>query len=637
MIRSETTAGSRDISVILTRLLDPTAKIDYLVAFAIGALPIGISLYIGAAFSAVDPKGGKNFSGYLDAPNWWSLALLLPAALFALRWLVHKSSPVSSRWPPKHEPPIIGLITEPQSKPVVYAALRRAILARSNLLAVLALVTIVTILDMLPVVMPYFSNAAPEQIQRDWISMYRISPDGNGNDFHVSKTENIALLVSAYTAQVAITFIGIMAIVVLLRHNLFFLNNVYQRRRAVTKPASELFQIDVKDVDRCFGFRRANDAFNSQVVALMLGGMATLLSRYAHAVKDERLGFAVSWPPKMPELSFPEAGQWLMAVAWLCALLIVALPAMVKLLPRIPHKQSNTIHSSIEHYLSEFFPEDKWPRNQTGKEESLAEVARLFASNAFWPSGDNRARSLFFFSYWIFIVLLVPPALTDPISLFASLLVFALLAYVATRATFKAIELLLGYVDQMLVTPTSLSRVTGEVLTRPDPMEKLNVGIFISYRRMDTVEYARSIHAELQKHFLGERLFRDLTAIDPGENFVTAINQSLSQVENIIILIGADWVSCTDDKGSLRLHKPEDMVRLEVETALKSNKRVIPVLVEGAAMPSSTELPEVLHPLCLLNALEITDSRWEYDVGRLVETLKTPVQSEEKPLKAVPA
>lgn len=170
----------------------------------------------------MDPKDDTLFSGYLDAPNWWSLALLLPATLFALRWLAHKSSPVSSRWPPKHEPPIIGLITEPRSKPVVYAALRRSILARSNLLAVLALVTLVTILDMFPVVMPYIGNAAPEQIQNDWVSMYRISPDDNGSDFHVSKAENIALLVSAYMAQVAITFIGIMAIVVLLRHNLFF-------------------------------------------------------------------------------------------------------------------------------------------------------------------------------------------------------------------------------------------------------------------------------------------------------------------------------------------------------------------------------------------------------------------------------
>lgn len=637
MIRTESTAGPKNVSVILTRLLDPTGKIDYLVAFAIGALPIGISLYIGAAFSAMDPKDGTLFSGYLNAPNWWSLALLLPATLYGLRWLTHKSCPVSSGWPPEHEPPIIRLIKEPQSKPVVYAALRRSILARSNLFVVLALVTMVTILDMRPVVMPYISNAAPEQIQKDWGSMYRISPDDKGNAFPVSKAKNIALLVSAYTAQVAITFIGIMAIVVLLRHNLFFLDNVYQRRRAVNKPASELFQIDVKDVDRCFGFRCANDAFNSQVVALMLGGLAMLLSRYAHTVSEARLGFSFSWPPKMPELSFPVAGQWLMAVAWICALLIVALPAMVKLLPRIPHKQSNTIRSSIEHYLSEFFPADKWPRNQSGNEEPLVDVALLFASNSFWPSGDNRARSLFFFSYWIFFVLLVPPALSDPISLFASLLIFALLAYVATRATFKVMELLLGYVDQMLVTPMSAGKVTGEVLTRSDTVEKLDVGVFISYRRKDTVEYARSIHAVMQEHFLDERLFRDLSAIDPGENFVKAINQSLSQVENIIILIGVDWVSCADDKGRLRLHLPEDMVRLEVETALKSDKRVIPVLVEGAAMPSSTELPEVLHPLCLLNALEISDSRWEYDVGRLVEILKTPVQSEEKTLKAVPA
>ncbi|MFK7993563.1 MAG: hypothetical protein AB8B87_05465 [Granulosicoccus sp.] len=65
-------------------------------------------------------------------------------------------------------------------------------------------------------------------------------------------------------------------------------------------------------------------------------------------------------------------------------------------------------------------------------------------------------------------------------------------------------------------------------------------------------------------------------------------------------------------------------MRLEVATALQSGKRVIPELLEGAATPSALELPVSLHPLRLLNALEINDSRWDYDVGRLIEALKNP-------------
>jgi hypothetical protein len=49
---------------------------------------------------------------------------------------------------------------------------------------------------------------------------------------------------------------------------------------------------------------------------------------------------------------------------------------------------------------------------------------------------------------------------------------------------------------------------------------------------------------------------------------------------------------------------------------------VIPVLVGGAAMPPGAELPEDLRQLARLQAHEISDSRGEYDEGRLCELLR---------------
>jgi len=63
-------------------------------------------------------------------------------------------------------------------------------------------------------------------------------------------------------------------------------------------------------------------------------------------------------------------------------------------------------------------------------------------------------------------------------------------------------------------------------------------------------------------------------------------------------------------------------VRLEVAAGLERDIRVVPVLVEGATMPRAHELPEPLRRLARRNALEITDTRWRHDVGRLVETIK---------------
>ena len=75
-------------------------------------------------------------------------------------------------------------------------------------------------------------------------------------------------------------------------------------------------------------------------------------------------------------------------------------------------------------------------------------------------------------------------------------------------------------------------------------------------------------------------------------------------------------------KATARLADPEDFVRLEVETALRrTDVTPIPVLVAGARMPNREDLPPELRPITRRNALELSDQRWRYDVGRLISTL----------------
>jgi hypothetical protein len=74
--------------------------------------------------------------------------------------------------------------------------------------------------------------------------------------------------------------------------------------------------------------------------------------------------------------------------------------------------------------------------------------------------------------------------------------------------------------------------------------------------------------------------------------------------------------------GRRRLEDPNDYVRLEIASALAGNVRVIPLLVEGASMPREHELPDDLKPLARRQALEVSETRWEFDVGRLIDTLE---------------
>ena len=70
------------------------------------------------------------------------------------------------------------------------------------------------------------------------------------------------------------------------------------------------------------------------------------------------------------------------------------------------------------------------------------------------------------------------------------------------------------------------------------------------------------------------------------------------------------------------MDNPEDFVRLEIQIALQRNIRVIPVLVQGASIPKSNQLPEVLGKLARRNAFELSSTRWRYDVESLIEIIE---------------
>ncbi len=128
--------------------------------------------------------------------------------------------------------------------------------------------------------------------------------------------------------------------------------------------------------------------------------------------------------------------------------------------------------------------------------------------------------------------------------------------------------------------------------------------------------------------------------IEPGEDFVEAINRKVGACEIAIVLLGPDWLRMTDASGRRRLDDPEDFVRMEIVSALQRKIRVIPVLAGGARMPRKEDLPEPLAPLSRRNAIELSEARFHADVDRLIEAMEKPrhlpVKETEKP-EAVPA
>lgn len=145
--------------------------------------------------------------------------------------------------------------------------------------------------------------------------------------------------------------------------------------------------------------------------------------------------------------------------------------------------------------------------------------------------------------------------------------------------------------------------------------------IFISYRRGTSSAHAGRLADRLSAEFGGDYVFMDVDTIEPGADFVGYIEEAVGSCDVLIALIGGEWLECRDETGSRRLDDPEDFVRLEVGAGLERDIRVVPVLVEGAVMPRAHELPDPLQRLARRNALEVTDTRWRHDVGRLIETI----------------
>jgi len=161
--------------------------------------------------------------------------------------------------------------------------------------------------------------------------------------------------------------------------------------------------------------------------------------------------------------------------------------------------------------------------------------------------------------------------------------------------------------------------------------------IFISYRRSDTAGHAGRLYDFLTEDFSDERIFFDTNTIEPGANFEHKIISELENSDVVLVLIGNQWLDCRSKDGMRRLDDPKDYVRFEIATALSNDKTVIPVLLQGAQMPSAGELPDDLRDLSKRNAVKLNDDHWKSDCRTfstvLTKALSLPSSLKEKTLR----
>ncbi len=146
--------------------------------------------------------------------------------------------------------------------------------------------------------------------------------------------------------------------------------------------------------------------------------------------------------------------------------------------------------------------------------------------------------------------------------------------------------------------------------------------IFISYRRNDSADVVGRIYDRLASIFNEKNIFMDVNAIPIGGDFHEFIDQSIYNSDVLLVVIGPRWVNSFHHK---EVSKKEcvDFVFLEIESAIRQNTHIIPVIVGNATMPIENELPNEIKLLSRKNGVHVRpDPDFRNDIDRLVMGIK---------------
>lgn len=145
--------------------------------------------------------------------------------------------------------------------------------------------------------------------------------------------------------------------------------------------------------------------------------------------------------------------------------------------------------------------------------------------------------------------------------------------------------------------------------------------VFISYRRSDSKDVAARIADRLGQVHEIDRVFLDIDSIAHGESFPERLDTEIREADVCLAVIGPGWQGAADETGKARIWSERDFVRQEIATAIASDKRLIPCLVDDAQMPAEDDLPPDIAALSGKNACSLRHTTFRVDFEVLCEAL----------------
>jgi hypothetical protein len=150
--------------------------------------------------------------------------------------------------------------------------------------------------------------------------------------------------------------------------------------------------------------------------------------------------------------------------------------------------------------------------------------------------------------------------------------------------------------------------------------------ILLSYRRADTRAVVGRVYDRLAAHYGTDALFLDVDDIPYGSDFRVRIADVMRATDVVVALMGDKWLGKTEN--GVRILDERDPVRVEIEATFQGGLALVPVLVDGAAMPSAEELPASIAQLSYVNAIALSTGRdFDQHVRRLVAAIDAALGS----------
>src|SRR6266536_2077945 len=116
--------------------------------------------------------------------------------------------------------------------------------------------------------------------------------------------------------------------------------------------------------------------------------------------------------------------------------------------------------------------------------------------------------------------------------------------------------------------------------------------VFVNYRAVDARFGAAAVYELLAARFGSERVFLDNQSMPPGVSYPVLLRQALDRARVLLVLIGPGWLAADPGvPGRLLIEREGDWVRREICRAFERGIVVIPVLLDGIALPDAQVLP----------------------------------------------